>query len=132
ETIREEKGDLYRVMDGRGTAVINLDDPLLAPWAARWKGRKITFGIDADADVTASRIAHEAERGTVFTLLAEGASREILLPVSGFHNVSNALAAAAAALGAGFGFDAICQGLMASARGSWPSGPWGGAWRSGG
>jgi UDP-N-acetylmuramoyl-tripeptide--D-alanyl-D-alanine ligase len=113
ETIREEKGDLYRVMDGRGTAVINLDDPLLAPWAARWKGRKITFGIDADADVTASRIAHEAERGTVFTLLAEGASREILLPVSGFHNVSNALAAAAAALGAGFGFDAICQGLMA-------------------
>lgn len=113
ETIREEKGDLYRVMDGRGTAVINLDDPLLAPWAGRWKGRKITFGIDADADVTASRIAHEAERGTVFTLLAEGASREILLPVSGFHNVSNALAAAAAALGAGFGFDAICQGLMA-------------------
>lgn len=113
ETIREEKGDLYRVMDGRGTAVINLDDPLLAPWAERWKGRKITFGIDADADVTASRIAHEAERGTVFTLLAEGASREILLPVSGFHNVSNALAAAAAALGAGFGFDAICQGLMA-------------------
>lgn len=113
ETIREEKGDLYRVMDGRGTAVINLDDPLLAPWAAQWRGRKITFGIDADADVTASRIAHEAERGTVFTLLAEGASREILLPVSGFHNVSNALAAAAAALGAGFGFDAICQGLMA-------------------
>lgn len=113
ETIREEKGDLYRVMDGRGTAVINLDDPLLAPWAERWKGRKITFGIDADADVTASRIAHEAERGTVFTLLAEGASREILLPVSGFHNVSNALAAAAAALGAGFGFDAVCQGLMA-------------------
>ncbi len=113
ETIREEKGDLYRVMDGRGTAVINLDDPLLAPWAAQWKGRKITFGIDADADVTASRIAHEAERGTVFTLLAEGVSREILLPVLGFHNVSNALAAAAAALGAGFGFDAICQGLMA-------------------
>ncbi len=113
ETIREEKGDLFRVMDGRGTAVINLDDALLAPWAARWKGRKITFGIEADADVTASRIAHEAERGTVFTLLAEGTSREILLPVLGFHNVSNALAAAAAALGAGFGFDAICQGLMA-------------------
>jgi UDP-N-acetylmuramoyl-tripeptide--D-alanyl-D-alanine ligase len=113
ETIREEKGDLYRVMDGRGTAVINLDDPLLAPWAEQWKGTKITFGIDADADVTASRIAHEAERGTVFTLLAEGVSREILLPVLGFHNVANALAAAAAALGAGIGFDAICQGLMA-------------------
>jgi len=113
DTIRGEKGDLYRVMDGRGTAVINLDDPLLAPWAEQWKGRKITFGIDADADVTASRIAHEAEKGTVFTLLAAGASREILLPVLGFHNVSNALAAAAAAQAAGFGFDAICQGLMA-------------------
>lgn len=113
ETIREEKGDLFRVMDGRGTAVINLDDALLAPWAQTWTGKRITFGIDADADVTASRIAHEAERGTVFTLLASGASREILLPVLGFHNVSNALAATAAALAAGFGFDAVCRGLMA-------------------
>jgi len=113
ETIREEKGDLYRVMDGRGTAVINLDDASLVPWAQRWTGRMITFGIDTDADVTATHIAHEAERGTVFTLLMDGASREILLPVLGFHNVSNALAAAAAAKGAGFGFDAICRGLMA-------------------
>jgi UDP-N-acetylmuramoyl-tripeptide--D-alanyl-D-alanine ligase len=113
ETIREEKGDLFRVMDGRGTAVINLDDEALAPWAGKWKGKKITFAIQADADVTASRIAHEGEKGTIFTLVMEGVSREILLPVLGFHNVSNALAAAAASSAAGASFDAICQGLMA-------------------
>jgi UDP-N-acetylmuramoyl-tripeptide--D-alanyl-D-alanine ligase len=113
ETIREEKGDLFRVMDGRGTAVINLDDEALAPWAERWKGRKITFAIEADADVTASRIAHEGERGTIFTLVMDGLSRDILLPVLGFHNVSNALAAAAASSAAGVSFDTICQGLMA-------------------
>jgi UDP-N-acetylmuramoyl-tripeptide--D-alanyl-D-alanine ligase len=113
ELIREEKGDLFRVMDGRGTAVINLDDEALAPWAGKWKGEKITFAIQADADVTASRIAHEGEKGTIFTLVMEGMSREILLPVLGFHNVSNALAAAAASRAAGLAFDAICQGLMA-------------------
>ena len=113
ETIREEKGDLFRVMDNRGTAVINLDDEALAPWAEKWKGKKVTFGIQADADVTASQITHEGEKGTIFKLLMEGASREILLPVLGFHNVSNALAAAAASSSAGLSFDAICQGLMA-------------------
>jgi UDP-N-acetylmuramoyl-tripeptide--D-alanyl-D-alanine ligase len=113
ETIREEKGDLFGVMDGRGTAIINLDDEALAPWEMKWKGEKITFAIQADADVTASRIAHEGEKGTIFTLLMEGVSREILLPVPGFHNVSNALAAAAAARAAGSSFDSICQGLMA-------------------
>ncbi|MGE5790369.1 MAG: UDP-N-acetylmuramoyl-tripeptide--D-alanyl-D-alanine ligase, partial [Syntrophaceae bacterium] len=113
ETIREEKGDLFRVMDNRGTAVINLDDEALAPWAEEWKGKKITFGIQSDADVTASQITHEGEKGTIFKLLMEGASREILLPVLGFHNVSNALAAAAASSAAGLSFDAICQGLMA-------------------
>jgi len=74
ETIREEKGDLFRVMDNRGTAVINLDDEALAPWAEKWKGKKITFGIQADADVTASHITHEGEKGTIFKLLMEGAS----------------------------------------------------------
>ncbi len=113
ETIRDEKGDLFHMMDGKGTAVINLDDEALAPWAKRWKGEKITFAIQADADVTASRIVHEGEKGTIFTILMEGMSREILLPVLGVHNVSNALAAAAASRAAGSGFDAICQGLMA-------------------
>jgi UDP-N-acetylmuramoyl-tripeptide--D-alanyl-D-alanine ligase len=113
ETIRKEKGDLLRVMNNQGTAVINLDDEALAPWAQKWKGKKITFAIQADADVTASRIAHEGEKGTIFKLLMDGASREILLPVLGFHNVSNALAAAAASSAAGASFDAICQGLMA-------------------
>jgi UDP-N-acetylmuramoyl-tripeptide--D-alanyl-D-alanine ligase len=113
ETIRKEKGDLFRIMNNKGTAVINLDDEALAPWAEKWKGKKITFGIQTDADVTASRIAHEGEKGTIFKLLMEGASREILLPVLGFHNVSNALAAAAASSAAGFAFDTICQGLMA-------------------
>lgn len=113
ETIREEKGDLYRVMDGRGTAVINLDDGALAPWARVWAGEKVTFAIQADADVTASRITREGEEGTIFTLLMGGMSRDLLLPVLGLHNVANALAAAAAAQAAGFAFDTICEGLMA-------------------
>jgi len=40
ETIRKEKGDLFRVMNNKGTAIINLDDEALAPGRKNGKGRR--------------------------------------------------------------------------------------------
>lgn len=112
EVVREEKGDLFVTMAGRGTAVINIDDPNLSFWEERWAGRKVTFGIEKPAEVHAEHISHEGERGTIFTLVAGKHSREITVPTIGNHNVYNALAAAAAALACGIPFEAICRGLM--------------------
>jgi len=113
EMIREEKGDLFDTMAGRGIAVINIDDPNLSPWEKRWAGQKVTFGIRGPADVYAEHITHEGEKGTIFTLVTGKASREITMTTVGNHNVYNALAAAAAARSCGVPFDKICRGLMA-------------------
>ncbi|MCX5834153.1 MAG: UDP-N-acetylmuramoyl-tripeptide--D-alanyl-D-alanine ligase [Deltaproteobacteria bacterium] len=112
EMIREEKGDLFNTMAGRGVAIINSDDPNLSPWEERWSGQKITFGIRRAADVYAEHITHEGEKGTIFTLWTGKASREITVATIGNHNVYNALAAAAAARACHIPFDKICRGLM--------------------
>ncbi len=110
--VREEKGDLFRTMSGRGTAVINIDDPNLSHWEERWEGRTITFGIEKPAEVCAEHISQEGEKGTIFTLVSGTGSREVTMATIGNHNVYNALAAAAAARACGIPFDKICRGLM--------------------
>ena len=40
-------------MNPAGTAVVNLDDEAVRMAADKWKGRRLTFGMSLDADVTA-------------------------------------------------------------------------------
>ncbi|MHB8771698.1 MAG: UDP-N-acetylmuramoyl-tripeptide--D-alanyl-D-alanine ligase [Syntrophales bacterium] len=113
EGIREEKGDLLRVMAGRGTAVINRDDDAVAVLAQRWQGNRVTFGTGPDADLSARRIGRPAPDGVEFELVAGGGATPVRLAVPGRHNVMNALAAAAAAWALGFDRQAIAAGLAA-------------------
>ena len=113
EGIREEKGGLFNVMAGRGTAVINGDDPAIGILAERWPGRRITFGLGAGADVTARGVEHAGPGGIRFNLLIEGIGIRVLLRSPGEHNVLNALAAAAAAWVLGFDRNLIAEGLDA-------------------
>lgn len=89
-----------------GTAVINLDSAeagYLIPRAAR----KVTFGIrvkGADISVEADSI-DMSERG-IRAAVVDNRRREVfplILPMPGLHNLSNALAAIAAASAAGIG-----------------------------
>ena len=113
EGIREEKGDLFRVMAGRGTAVINHDDDAIAVLAERWRGRRVTFGLKAGADLTARRIGQATPEGVGFEIVIDGIATPARLPVPGRHNIMNALAAAAAAWALGFDRQAIAEGLAA-------------------
>lgn len=113
EAIREEKGALFRVMNGKGTAIINHDDAEVAILAERWHGRRITFGLRPGAEITARRIEKTGPEGVRFTLVVEGAETPVILAVPGEHNVQNALAAAAAARALGFDREAIAAGLAA-------------------
>ena len=113
EGIREEKGDLFRVMEGRGTAVINHDDDAIAVLAERWPGRRVTFGFKAGADLTARRIEQARPDGVGFEVVIDGIAIATRLPVPGGHNIMNALAAAAAAWALGFDRLAIAEGLAA-------------------
>ena len=88
-----------------GTAILPAgDDSLALPT----RGRVITFGLEGD--VHAENVT-PSPSGTHFDLLIGGDSSAVQLQVPGSHNVSNALAAAAAAHAVGLEVDTIAAGL---------------------
>lgn len=85
----------------RTYAVLNVDDPVSASYAKLTSSETVTYGIDNEAQLRASRVAISAT-GTSFQLDSFWGSRQVNLKLVGKFNVYNALAA----LGA-----AICEGI---------------------
>lgn len=111
EAVAAEKASLWKVMDGRGAAIINQDDPQLAPFGDRWRGKSVSFGTGERADVTARNIESAGGKGVRFDLVIAGVSSRVFLSTVGMHNIKNALAAAAATWAAGFARGEIADGL---------------------
>ena len=114
--IARTKGAIYAALPAGGTAVVNADDAF-APWfeqeliRADASGRKrVRFGLEASAEVTARDIVAEAE-GSRFVLVAPQGEVAVQLHLPGRHNVRNALAAAALALACGVPLADIAAGL---------------------
>jgi UDP-N-acetylmuramoyl-L-alanyl-D-glutamate--2,6-diaminopimelate ligase len=79
-----------------GVEVVNLDD---SAWCVLpMRSPRVTFGLHAAADVRATGVVLDAS-GSRFRLEGRFGSMEASLPLLGDFNVSNALAAAACALG---------------------------------
>ena len=99
-----------------GLAVLNADDPGSISLRPRVDGslRLQTFGLEQPADVTGT-IIRESLAGTRFVLTAGSESIEICTSLIGRHNVSNCLAATAAALHFGLPLDVIASGIEALA-----------------
>ena len=74
-------------------------------------GETLTFG--PDGDVQATDVDVSSGTGSVFTVGAGGRRAEVRLRVPGRHNISNALAAAAACLTVDVDLAAVAQGLAA-------------------
>ncbi|MFA6316671.1 MAG: UDP-N-acetylmuramoyl-L-alanyl-D-glutamate--2,6-diaminopimelate ligase [Elusimicrobiota bacterium] len=95
----------------RRIAAVNGDDPRAAEVARAASEADVwTYGLKAGVRVTARDPALSPE-GTRFELSIDGRRRECLIRLVGMHNVSNALAAAAAAAGLGFDEAGIAEGL---------------------
>jgi UDP-N-acetylmuramoyl-tripeptide--D-alanyl-D-alanine ligase len=119
EGVARAKGEMFSALGAGGTAVINADDPHAGIWYELAADRRtLTFGIEADADVTTDPDAIEARDGAQprqrFPLVTPLGTVEVTLPFAGRHNVANALAAAAATLVAGADLDAVRDGLGAT------------------
>jgi UDP-N-acetylmuramate--alanine ligase len=82
-----------------GAAIICLDDPNVQLIIPNIKRRRVTYGMTAQADISAHNIKYNDSFGSSFTVW-RGAEilGDISLPVPGKHNVYNALAATAVAL----------------------------------
>jgi UDP-N-acetylmuramoyl-tripeptide--D-alanyl-D-alanine ligase len=112
--IADTKGAIYDALPSYGVAVINADDAFAPYFDNRASGRRIIrYGIDASADVTAKDVRVGPE-GSSFVLVTPQGEAKVALKLSGRHNVRNALAAAALALGADVSLAAIAAGLNAA------------------
>ncbi|MFD7556418.1 UDP-N-acetylmuramoyl-tripeptide--D-alanyl-D-alanine ligase [Streptomyces sp. NPDC059835] len=101
DAIAQAKGELVEALPADGLAVLNADDPMVAAMASRTKARVLTFGTSAAADVRGEDVRLDPFGRPSFTLVTDGASAPVTLHLHGEHHVSNALAAAAVAIGLG-------------------------------
>jgi UDP-N-acetylmuramate--alanine ligase len=82
-----------------GAAVICLDDPNVQAIIPNIKRRRVTYGLTAQADLSAHNIRYDNAFGSTFAVLRGSTMLgEIHLPVPGKHNVCNALAATTVAI----------------------------------
>jgi UDP-N-acetylmuramate--alanine ligase len=82
-----------------GAAILCLDDPNVQAIIPSVKRRRITYGLSAQADVSAHYVKFDNNFGSTFEVWrGTKVLGEIYLPVPGRHNVYNALAAIAVAL----------------------------------
>ena len=92
------KRELIEGLAGReSVAVLNVDDPRVARFAQVAPGRVVTFGAAGRADFRAENIQDRGLSGSEFDLLGPEGRARLRLPLAGRHNISNALAALAAA-----------------------------------
>ncbi len=106
-----------RLFEGLGTpppelAIINLDDP----WGARLldlpSPRRLTYGLNSDAQVKPKQ-SSQGPGGLEATVLTPEGKVEIKSPLLGRANLANILAATAVAVGQGIPGDKIAEGVMA-------------------
>ncbi|HEX7122095.1 MAG TPA: UDP-N-acetylmuramoyl-L-alanyl-D-glutamate--2,6-diaminopimelate ligase, partial [Gemmatimonadaceae bacterium] len=106
------KARLVEYLAAGGTVVVNADDPAwdrLPP-----APRRLTFGRRSQAaNVTATEV-RMTDGGSEWTLVADGATAPVRLPLAGDFNVTNALGAAAAGVALGYELPAIAARLSAA------------------
>ncbi len=93
-----------------GAAIICLDDPNVQLIIPQIKRRRVTYGLSAQADISAHDIRFNETFGSTFTVRKASATLgDIFLPVPGTHNVYNALAATAVAMELEVPFEKIVE-----------------------
>lgn len=110
DNIAKAKGEIYAGLQNGGVAVINADNTYAAYWQSLNTQRKIvTFGLNAQADLTATH--QETDGVNLVSLSTPSGKVDFKLRVQGAHNISNALAASAAAYALGVSNADIAKGL---------------------
>ncbi|MEV4491982.1 UDP-N-acetylmuramoyl-tripeptide--D-alanyl-D-alanine ligase [Micromonospora coxensis] len=97
ENIALAKGELVESLPADGLAVLNADDPLVDAMATRTTARVVRYGEAAQADVRAVDVTLDDRGRPSYTLVTPEGSAPVRLRLTGRHQVSNSLAAAAVA-----------------------------------
>jgi UDP-N-acetylmuramoyl-tripeptide--D-alanyl-D-alanine ligase len=97
ETIALAKGELVEALPADGLAVLNADDPRVDAMASRTEARVVRYGESERADVRAVDVTLDGRGRPSYTLVTPEGSAPVRLGLTGRHQVSNSLAAAAVA-----------------------------------
>ncbi|HET6152481.1 MAG TPA: UDP-N-acetylmuramoyl-tripeptide--D-alanyl-D-alanine ligase [Marmoricola sp.] len=111
ENIAVAKGELVEALGPDGTAVLNLDDPLVAAMVPRTRGQIRTFGRTPGAFLQLSSVDVDDLGRPSFDLHTATERVRVRLRLLGEHQALNAAAAATAARAAGVALDRIGSGL---------------------
>ncbi len=109
--IADAKSELLQELPPDGLAVLNAEDGYFPVMRERFSGRVISFGSCKGADVIGARIKQSKDGRCECVIMKEGGAIEVSMPVIGYYNVYNALAAAAAAIGMDIDLFTIKSGL---------------------
>jgi UDP-N-acetylmuramoyl-tripeptide--D-alanyl-D-alanine ligase len=111
--VAKTKGELFESLSGNGIAVVNKDDDFYEQWQRQAGDAKVmTFSRDnSAADIFARDIVLDKTGATHFSLCYQDDTCRIELCLLGMHNVTNAIAAAAAGLSAGADLRQVKKGL---------------------
>jgi UDP-N-acetylmuramate: L-alanyl-gamma-D-glutamyl-meso-diaminopimelate ligase len=103
---------VVRLVPPDGVVVVNADDPRVAALAGDSRAAVVRVALDdPEADFSARDVAFRSD-GTDFTLLEGGlATARLSSPLSGLHNVRNALGAIALVRGLGLSAGEIARAL---------------------
>ena len=108
--VAHAKGEIFKGLAGKGSAIINADDQYRVLWQELAAGNAITtFGLGKTADVSA--IWQASGTGSELVLKTPQGGATIQLQLPGRHNVMNALTATAAALALGIPLKVIVEAL---------------------
>jgi UDP-N-acetylmuramate--alanine ligase len=112
EDVRRCFADFVNKVPFYGAAVLCLDDPHVQAVIPKVERRRITYGMSAQADISAHEITYDHSFGSTFTVLS-GVNMlgKVTLRVPGKHNVYNSLAAIAVGLELDVPFDTIAHAL---------------------
>lgn len=113
EGVGRAKSEIYEGVPDGGTVIINNDDSFAEFWRSRSEHRRqLGFGIAEQADVSASNVNIDNVNNTCEFLIHTPAGEGLVrLPLSGTHNIMNALCAAAACLALDIDLQTIISGL---------------------
>jgi UDP-N-acetylmuramate: L-alanyl-gamma-D-glutamyl-meso-diaminopimelate ligase len=112
ESVIDAFRKVVRLVPPEGVVVLNMDDPRVAALTSEARAAVVRVGLESPgADFSARDIVFGPE-GAEFTLLEAGLpTARLSSPLSGRHNVSNALGAIALARGLGLSVGEISRGL---------------------
>ncbi len=113
ETVAREEGTLVEFLRPGGTAVLNLDDPVVAAMGNRTRARVATYGEAPGAATRAEGVRAIGLDGIAFRLVHDGRQADVHLPLAGRHFVAAALAAAATGFALGCDWPEVIAGLEA-------------------